>query len=214
MNKKTKIPDPTIERLPIYFRCLSELKNLDIAIVSSEEISNRTGIKASQFRKDLSYFGEFGIQGLGYPVIHLFDRVSEIMQLNKQHQVAICGMGNLGRALVNYEGFSRWGLIIRHLFDNDPEKIGNKIAGLEIEDISRLPRDLEVDMGIITVPAPVAQDTANLMIRSGVKAILNFTAVNLSATPDIAVRNVDLTNELAILLYHMSSHKKKNKKSH
>lgn len=203
MYKKLKIPTPTIERLPLYFQCLSMLRENDVTIVSSEEVAARTGLKASQFRKDLSYFGEFGIQGLGYPVIHLLDRIATIMQLNRKHNMALFGVGNLGRALLHYPGFVKWGFRIKHIFDNDPEKIGKDFRGIVVQDIAKLPYDIGVEIGILTVPPNVAQEIAHLMVKSGIKAILNFTGVKLMAKEDIIVRDVDLTNELAILAYQM-----------
>ncbi|MCE1245175.1 MAG: redox-sensing transcriptional repressor Rex [Firmicutes bacterium] len=205
MNKKIKIPEPTIERLPLYFRCLSEFKKNDVAIVSSEEIAVHTGLKASQFRKDLSYFGEFGIQGLGYPVSHLLDRIAGIMQLNKKHRAALFGAGNLGAALLHYPGFANWGFKFTNVFDNDAEKVGQKLGELTIENIASLPRMLDVSIGILAVPANVADETSRLMVKCGIKAILNFTGTKLSLPEDIVIRNVDLTNELAILIYYLIS---------
>jgi redox-sensing transcriptional repressor len=205
MNKKIKIPEPTIERLPLYFRCLSEFKKNEVAIVSSEEIAVHTGLKASQFRKDLSYFGEFGIQGLGYPVSHLLDRIAGIMQLNKKHKAALFGVGNLGSALLHYPGFANWGFEFVNVFEIDPKKIGQKFGDLIIEDVKALPKKLNVSVGVLAVPAEVAQETGRLMVQCGIRAILNFTGVKLTIPDDIVIRNVDLTNELAILVYYMMS---------
>ena len=125
MNRKDRIPGPTVARLPIYFRCLAELKERNVKIVSSGDIAAAAGIKASQFRKDLSYFGEFGIQGLGYPVEDLLKRITSIMQLDRRRRVVLLGAGNLGSALANFPGFSRWGFDIVHIFDSSPDKIGS-----------------------------------------------------------------------------------------
>jgi redox-sensing transcriptional repressor len=205
MKKKDKIPEPTIARLPIYFRCLTEMKNNNISIVSSEEISSLAGIKASQFRKDMSYFGEFGIQGLGYPVIHLIERITTIMQLDKIHTVALVGVGNLGQALAKYNGFQKWNFRINHLYDSSPEIIGTKINDITVENINDMPNRLDTSVGILTVPREVAQEAAERLIRAGVKLLLNFTATFLSVPSDVVVRNVDLTHELAILTYHLES---------
>ena len=205
MSKNTRIPDPTIVRLPIYFRCLLELENNNMAIVSSDEIANRTGVKASQFRKDLSYFGEFGIQGMGYPIRHLLDRIASIMKLDIDHNVALFGVGHLGQALLNYQGFAKWKFIITRLFDSNPEKIGKKLGDLEIENINSLPDDLMCSVAILTVPADVAQDIADVIVKSGIRSILNFTGVKLELPDNVVVKNVDLTNELAILVYHLHS---------
>ena len=207
MRKKRKIPEPTIERLPVYFRRLRELKNMGSSIVSSDEIASRAGVKASQFRKDLSYFGEFGIQGLGYPVEHLLERIGSLMLLDSKHDTAIIGAGNLGRAFAKYGGFKRWGFRIKHIYDNDPEKIGRKVGDYVIEDVESIPEQLDVTIGIMTVPAPQAHEAASRLCKTGIKAILNFTGIKLDVPDGIVVRNVDVTHELAILNYYLASEK-------
>lgn len=204
MERSAKIPAPTIARLPLYFRCLTELKENDVDVVSSEELAARAGVKASQFRKDLSYFGEFGIQGVGYPVDRLLDRIAAIMQLDRDHAVVLVGAGNLGSALLNFPGFARWGFHIRRVYDQSPEKIGSRLHGLMIRDVAELPHPLGIDLGILAVPPSAAQKAARLLIDSGVRALLNFTGVKLEHPPEVKVRNVDMTHELAILAYHLS----------
>jgi redox-sensing transcriptional repressor len=204
-ERRDKIPDPTISRLPLYFRCLSDLCEKQITVVSSDEIANRAGVKASQFRKDLSYFGEFGVQGLGYPVPHLLRRIGSIMQLDRVHKVALIGAGNLGSALAGFGGFARWGFHILWIFDSSPERIGLTMQQIVVEDVNSLPKPLAADVGIIAVPMPAAQRAADLLVASGVKAILNFTGATLNAPSEIVLRNVDLTHELAILAYHLSA---------
>ncbi|MEW6282245.1 MAG: redox-sensing transcriptional repressor Rex [Candidatus Eremiobacterota bacterium] len=205
MERRDKIPEPTIARLPSYFRCLVELRESDQNIVSSEEIASRAGVKASQFRKDLSYFGEFGIQGLGYPVRHLLDRIAAIMQLDQEHEVVLVGAGNLGSALAGFPGFLRWGFRIAHIYDQAPEKIGKRLHGVEIHDIRDLPKPLGVPLGIVAVPPLGAREAARLLIDSGVRALLNFTGTVLEHPPEVVVRNVDMTHELAILAYHLTA---------
>ncbi len=202
--KPPRIPAPTVGRLPTYFRCLANLKERGIKIVSSVEIANAAGIKASQFRKDLSYFGEFGIQGLGYPVEDLLQRITAIMQLDRRRRVVLLGAGNLGSALGNFPGFDRWGFDVCYIFDSDPEKIGTKIAGIEVESIESLPKPLDVELAILAVPPFAAQDCAAKLCESGVKAILKFAGRSLNVPTDTVVRNVNLTHELAILAYHLS----------
>lgn len=205
MEKRDKIPDPTVARLPIYFRCLAELHESKVSIVSSVDIAERAGIKASQFRKDLSYFGEFGIQGLGYPVEHLLHRIASIMQLDRKHPVVLVGAGNLGSALGNFPGFSRWGFEIAHIFDADPKKVGRTIGSIKVRSVDELPCPLGVDVGVLAVPPQAAAPAADLLMRSGVKALLNFTGRNLAHGSGVVVRNVDLTHELAILTYHLTA---------
>lgn len=200
--EKRRVPEPTISRLAMYFRCLAELQDQKVAVVSSEEIAFRAGVKASQFRKDLSYFGEFGVQGLGYPVPHLLKRVASILQLDQAHKVALIGAGNLGTALAGFPGFARWGFQILWIFDTSPSKIGQQINGVEVESTENLPRALGADLGILAVPGPAAPEAAILLVRSGVRAVLNFTGGHLHLPGDVKVRNVDLTHELAVLAYH------------
>jgi len=204
LDRRQKIPDPTIARLPLYFRCLAELRDKGVSIVSSEDIAAQAGVKASQFRKDLSYFGEFGIQGLGYQVEHLLHRIGSIMQLDREHRVVLVGAGNLGSALANFPGFARWGFHIVHIYDQSPARIGQVMNGVTIEDIAQLPRPLKADLGILAVPAAAAKTTSDLLLASGVKAILNFTGTTVPSPRSAVVRNVDMTHELAILAYHRS----------
>lgn len=202
MEKRSRPPDPTISRLAMYFRVLAELHDQQVQVVSSEEIAFRAGVKASQFRKDLSYFGEFGVQGLGYPVPHLLRRVSSILQLDQEHKVALLGAGNLGTALAGFPGFARWGFHIRWIFDSNPAKVGSNLNGVQVEHTGALPRALGADIGILAVPGPAALEAAGLLVDCGVKAILNFTGAHLHLDSGVTVRNVDLTHELAILAYH------------
>lgn len=204
MDKREKIPDPTIARLPVYFRCLAELHDNQVQVVSSEDIANRAGVKASQFRKDLSYFGEFGIQGLGYPVDHLLRRIGSIMQLDQTHRVALIGAGNLGTALAGFPGFVRWGFQILWIFDANPQRIGETLNHIVVQDVAVLPCALPADLGILAVPGTAAQRSGELLVESGARALLNFTGAHLNLPPEVVVRNVDLTHELAILAYHLT----------
>lgn len=205
--KNVKIPEPTIKRLPLYYQILSNLKEKGIAIVSSSEISNLCGVKASQFRKDVSYFGEFGIQGLGYRVSHLMEKISAIMYLNSEHTIALVGVGRLGEAFARYPGIKKWGFKIKYLFDKSPHRVGREINGIKIEHIENMPKPLFVSIGVITVPSSAAQGVADKLVDSGVKAILNFTSISLKVPEDVVVRNVDLTHELAILTYFLERRK-------
>lgn len=206
MEKFTKIPEPTIQRLPLYYRCLSEFRDRDREIISSEDVASKIpGMKASQFRKDLSYFGEFGVQGMGYVVTHLLERISNILQLNRIHFVVLVGAGNLGSALVNFGGFRQWGFHVTRIFDSNPQKVGGRLADLEIEDVATLPRPLDASIGILAVPSAAAVETARVLIESGCKGLLNFSGVKLNLPATVSVRNVDLTNELSILSYKLAA---------
>lgn len=202
--KKDNIPERTILRMPYYLKCLLDLKQSGLKTVSSDAIALKAHIKASQFRKDLSYFGEFGTQGLGYSVDYLLNEIAKIMHLDREHEVVLIGAGNLGSALVNYLSFSHWHFSFTHIFDKDLKKVGKKIAGITIESIAALPAPLGVDLGIVAVPAAAAQEVCGLLEASGIKGILNFSGTRLSAQTQTAVRNVDLNHELAVLSYFTS----------
>ncbi len=216
-----RIPQPTLTRLSLYLRCLRELASQGVKTISSAKLEARCGIVSAQIRKDLSYFGEFGKPGFGYDVQHLLARLTEIMQLDREHRVIIIGAGNLGSALVGYAGFRQSPFRIVGIFDNNPNKIGRRLWDLEILDVDRLPemnRALRADLGVITVPAPAAQEAAELLAASGVRGILNFAPalVKVCTSPEwfwelveapsgVALRNVDLTRELEVLCYHLDS---------
>lgn len=180
------------------------MKERNVRIVSSGDIATAAGIKASQFRKDLSYFGEFGIQGLGYPVDDLLDRIRTIMRLDRRRRVVLLGAGNLGSALGNFPGFSKWGFDVAYIFDSSRRKIGTYLNEVMVEDIASLPKKLEVELGVLAVPPQAAQVCAELLTESGIKAILNFTSQPLVALEGTVIRNVNLTHELAILAYHLA----------
>ena len=202
MRKKGKIPERTIIRFPLYLSILRELEKKGIETVSSRIIAQRAKIKASQFRKDISYFGEFGKQGLGYSVIHLIERITAILYLTRPQQAVLVGAGNLGTALCNFPGFPGWNFEIVRVYDKDPRKVGRRSGKVEVEDVNKLPVDLGIPLGIITVPANAAQKVADLLVKSGIKGILNFSGARLITPPEVIVRDVDLTHELAILNYY------------
>jgi len=203
-STETAVPIPTLERLSTYLRYLLELEGDGVETVRSSELEEHTGISAAQFRKDLSYFGEFGKPGIGYYVSDLRRRIATILKLDSEQLVLLVGAGNLGSALVAYPGWEQYRLRIAAVFDNNVAKIGRRLWDLEIFDIRKMPelnRYLESRMGIIAVPAPAAQSAADMLIRSGVRAILNFAPATIRAAPDVAVRTVSFIQEMAVLSY-------------
>jgi len=201
-----KVPEPTIERLSTYLQCVRTMRGDGVLTASSSEIAGRTGINAAQFRKDLSYFGEFGTPGLGYDVTELEAHLSRIMGLDSQHEMLLAGAGNLGSALAHYMGFDQRGFRIVAVFDADAEKIGKTLAGCTIhrtEDIAEVNAVVKALIGVITVPGAAAQEVADRLVASGVLAILNFAPVALSVRPGIMLRNVDLTSQLEVLSYYL-----------
>ena len=209
--KKKNIPSVTINRLSIYHRCLEKILETqneeDLKIISSFKITEMTGINSAQIRKDLAYFGEFGKRGLGYPVIDLSRELKKILGLDKEWSVVIAGAGNLGKALVRYKGFQKKGFIIKGIFDNNPLKIGKKLGHIFIYDIKEIEKFIQTDkisIGIIVVPADLAQEVADKMVTGGIKAILNFAPIHIILPPEIKIHNVDLSTEFEGLTYHLN----------
>jgi redox-sensing transcriptional repressor len=202
----SKVPEPSLSRLSVYLRCLRQLVKEGVRTVSSAKMGERCGVSAVQIRKDLSYFGEFGRPGVGYDVQHLLARLTEIMQLDRQHRVVIVGAGNLGSALAGYSGFVLSPFQVVGIFDNNFSKIGRRLWDLEILDVHHLPelnRELRGNIGMITVPADAAQEAADLLVKAGVRAVLNFAPTIIEVPPDVSLRNVDLTRELEVLCYYI-----------
>ena len=200
----SRAPDPTLSRLSLYLRCLRRLVKEGVGTISSAEMEIRCGIAAVQIRKDLSYFGEFGRPGIGYEGQHLLARLTEIMHLDRQHRVVIVGAGNLGSALAGYSGFVLSPFRVVGIFDNNFNKIGRQLWDLEILDVQRLPKankELKATMGLVAVPADAAQEAADLLVKAGIRAILNFAPKIIEVPETVVLRNVDLTRELEVLCY-------------
>jgi redox-sensing transcriptional repressor len=209
--QEKRVPIPTLERLTTYLRCLIDFGSSGIDTISSAQIEEQTGISAAQFRKDLSYFysyfGEFGKPGVGYNVRELEDRIARILQIHKVQPILMIGTGNLGSALVGYPGLEEHKFKIVATFDNNPKKVGQHLWGMEIQDISRIAEvnaRIEARMAILAVPASAAQTAADMVIKAGVRAILNFAPVILKVPEYVLVRNVSFIKELAVLSYHLS----------
>jgi len=206
MLKKFKIPDATIGRLSLYSRYLAEADEKGISTVSSQNIAQATGVTPAQVRKDLAYFGEFGTRGVGYNSRELYNYIMKILGLDKRWSVAIIGAGNLGRALTQYKGFQQRGFDVKCIFDNDPKKIGKKLANVEIYSIDSLEekvKELNIYLGIIAVPAPVAQEVADKLVKAGIKGIINFAPINITVDDNVILRRVDLAAQLEYLTYYL-----------
>lgn len=207
--KSEKISELTTNRLSIYLRCLNLLEAAGIKTISSQALADQFNLNSAQIRKDLAYFGEFGVRGVGYFVEDLRRQITEILGLDANHRVAIVGAGRLGTALANYKGFADSNFTIVSLFDNDREKIGKTTGKPEypiydVRKLSKIVHEENIDIAVITVPARVAQRVLNQIMSSGIRAVLNFAPVRLHARLGVKVKNVDLTISLESLSYFLA----------
>lgn len=203
-----RVPIAALERLATYHRHLLDLEQEHISTISSAALEAHTGIPAAQFRKDLSYFGEFGKPGVGYEVCHLRESIARILSMDREQRVLLVGAGNLGAALVGYPGLKEQRFRLVAVFDNNYAKVGRRLWDMEILDVSRLAevnRTMRAGIGIIAVPRQAAQGAADALIEAGVRAILNFAPANLRVPSGVMVRNVSFVQELAVLSYHLAA---------
>ncbi|HHX42115.1 MAG TPA: redox-sensing transcriptional repressor Rex [Armatimonadetes bacterium] len=203
------VPTPTLERLSTYLRYLLELERAGVETIRSAEIEEPTGISAAQFRKDLSYFGEFGKPGSGYYVSELRARIATILKLDRDQLVLLVGAGNLGAALAAFPVWAQYHLHIAAVFDNNIAKIGRRLWDWEILDIERVAEvneKLGAEIGIIAVPAEAAQSVADRLVSAGVRGLLNFAPASIRHAPGVAIRNVSLVQEMAVLTYQLGDH--------
>lgn len=200
-----KIPDETVRRLPVYLRALLFLSEQGQQSISSRNLADFLGINPWQIRKDFSYFGDFGTRGVGYNIEKLTKQIKKILKLNVVRKAALVGVGNLGSAVLAYPGFRIYGFDIAAAFDIDSKKIGRKINNVMIEDISNL-RTLKrrkVELGIIAVSRQAAQRTADMLVKAGVKGILNFSPCYITVPKKVKVINIDIAIDLARLPYYV-----------
>jgi redox-sensing transcriptional repressor len=202
------ISELTINRLSVYLRCLQQLEQEDTTTVSSQELADRFHLNSAQIRKDLAYFGEFGIRGVGYNVAQLREHLVNILGLNEERRVLVVGAGNLGTALSHYSGFNTGGFRIVAILDADPHKIGKKVpGGLSVENIVELPsivKERKVHIGVVTVPASAAQKVYDDLVEAGVQAVLNFAPTQLKGHPEVKLKNVDLKINLELLSFFLT----------
>lgn len=204
--KKDDIPKETVNRLPLYLRCLNRLLLKGHTTISSDGLANLVSMSPAKIRKDLSYFGKFGTRGVGYEVKPLIERIREILNLDKNWNLALVGVGNVGSALLSHPGFNRGCFKIELVFDDDPEIIGKEISGKKIydsADISSLIEKGSIQIGIIAVPNEKAHDVAKQLVRGGVTGIINFAPVSLDIQNGVKIYQIDISTELSRLTYHM-----------
>ena len=202
-----KIPEMTVRRLSVYTRCLRELEEDGVKTVSSQELADRFNLNSAQVRKDLAYFGEFGVRGIGYYVSGLKAELQRILGLDREWQVALIGFGNLGSALFHYKGFARQGFRISAVFDDDPAKWGKAVDGVTIQPMRELPREAKarnLQIAIVAVPGEAAQSVTEKLVAAGIKTILNFAPGRIKAGKDVRLKNVDLAIELETLSFYLA----------
>ncbi len=206
MVNRPKVPTPSLNRLPLYYRYLLEAREQRLTVVSSEMLGDAAGVPAAQVRKDLGYLGEFGRPGIGYDVAEMQRRLAEQLGLTTEKEVIVVGAGRLGSAIASYPGFATYSLRVAALFDQDPSKIGTKVGDLEVldvKDLSSFVRERSIQMAILAVPSSAAQRVADQLVSAGIKAILNFAPVKLEVPSGIVVSNEDLAARLATLSFRM-----------
>lgn len=212
--EQREISKAVITRLPRYYRYLGELLEQGVERISSNELSIRMKVTASQIRQDLNNFGGFGQQGYGYNVKYLYSEIAKILGLDRQHSIIIVGAGNLGQAIANYANFEKRGFIIKGMFDINPRLVGLVVRGIEIrsiEDMEDFIKKNHVQMAALTIPKTKAPEVADCLVKAGIKAIWNFAHTDLVVPEDVVVENVHLSESLMRLSYRMCSMQDKEK---
>ena len=202
-----KIPEMTIRRLSVYTRCLLQLEEDGVKTISSQELAERFNLNSAQVRKDLAYFGEFGVRGIGYYVSGLKAELQRILGLDREWPVALVGFGNLGSALYHYKGFSRQGFRIAAIVDDDPAKVAREVDAIAIIPSRHMAREIKarsIQIAIVAVPAESAQAVADQLVAAGIKAILNFAPSRLKVPRDVRLKHVDLSIELETLSFYLA----------
>ena len=202
-----------IKRLPRYYRYLGELMEENVERISSNDLSKKMHVTASQIRQDLNNFGGFGQQGYGYNVRYLYTEIGKILGLDTVHPMIILGAGNLGQALANYVDFEKRGFRLAGIFDVNPVLEGIAVRGIEIQMLSDLPlflKENNVEIAILTLPKAKAKEMAKILIENGIKAIWNFAHIDLDAPEDVMVENVHLSESLMTLSYNLSEYRKEH----
>ncbi|MEW6046990.1 MAG: redox-sensing transcriptional repressor Rex [Bacillota bacterium] len=213
MMRWKKISDAVVRRLPLYLRVLEEAyQSGEVKLMSSHELGERAGVSPALVRKDLAWFGEFGKQGVGYEVSYLREELRKILNLDREIRIALVGVGSLGHALVRYnqqryKDDTHFNLHIVALFDNDPSKVRTHLDGLYIypmEALSQVAKEEHLQMAIVAVPAPAAQQVVDRCVEAGIKAILNFAPAKLVVPPGVHLANADVSLEMQRLAYYLS----------
>jgi len=206
-NDKSCFSPETIKRLTVYLQNFKRLKKNNVEIVSSGEISKLLNVSPEQFRKDLSYFGEFGKRGVGYSTTTMVDELEGILGLDKKWTVALVGVGKLGSSLLNYPGFSELNVKFTAAFDSDKKKHGKIINNVEVHDVihfKKIIKKRKIKICVICIPVENVQEVADMVVDSGIQAILNFAPIVLNVPEKIYVSNMDIYSEIERLIYYLN----------
>jgi len=202
------VPPATVQRLPLYLRCLVQAQSQRLSVINSLAIAELAGTNAAQVRKDLSFLGEYGVRGIGYEVDALANHLVRWLGLRERRHMAVVGYGRLGSSLATYTEFLDRGVQVCAVFDADMDKIGRPVTdGLVVQPMSELSAVVErehIEIAVLTVPPDVVQDVAEEVVAAGVKALLNFAPVGLTLPDDVIVRQADMAGDLQILSYHLN----------
>ncbi len=204
------VPKAAATRLSLYLRFLESLRVRDVPTTSSQQLAQGVGVTAAQVRKDLGYFGQFGFPGVGYRVENLIEEIRHILGTDRTWNVALVGIGNLGSALLQYRGFQTQGFRVCALFDQHPDVVGRHFGDLEVADIGAIEtvaRELEIELGIIAVPAAVAQEVADRLVAAGIRGIFNFAPTVLSFPEGVGYVSIDLAVQLEQLSFFVTQTK-------
>jgi redox-sensing transcriptional repressor len=205
--RAARIPEMTVRRLSVYSRCLGQLEEDGLKTVSSQDLAARFHLNSAQLRKDLAYFGEFGVRGVGYDIATLRAEIQRILGLDREWRVVLVGFGNLGSALFHHRGFARQGFRIAAVVDDHPSKVGRPVDGLVIAPLAELSSVVAagaIQIGVVAVPAESAQAVADALVAAGVRAILNFAPTRVTVPREVRLQNVDLSIELESLAFHVA----------
>jgi redox-sensing transcriptional repressor len=208
VSEPEEISPLTLNRLSFYLRCLRQLQDQGLAHVSSQDLAQRYHLSATQIRKDLAQFGEFGIRGVGYRVDELAERLDALLGLDRDHPMVIVGVGNLGSALARYLGFNHGAFQVVAGVDTDPRKIGTRLAGFTVRPLADLPavvRETGALIGVLTVPDEVAQSAYNALADAGIRGVLNFATIRIKPRHGVPLKNVDLRINLEELAFFLKS---------
>ncbi len=213
--EEREISQAVIRRLPRYYRYLGELLEHGVERISSNDLSRRMKVTASQIRQDLNNFGGFGQQGYGYNVKYLYTEIGKILGLEEDHRMIIIGAGNLGQALANYAAFEKRGFLLKGIFDVNPRLQGMTIRGVPVrmmEELGGFVKDNDVEIAALTIPKDKAVEVADLLVANGVRAIWNFAHTDLNLPEDVIVENVHLSESLMQLSYKISRFNEEHQK--